>query len=423
MGALAQVSVDTRPAEVIIRDMITLDRAIDDFLSDCRARGWSERSITSYAATLHRFADRLPKDLDVSKITPDDLRRYRASRQRQLSRNTIAHEDAHLSSWLGWLYRNGKTNGNPMDKLERTKRTPSDELEVVSVATVDVRKLLEEARPGTERNTLSILAYLGPRRHAVAMLKLSDYDQREKTIRFREKGSKTIVKPVPDELASILDASIAAGEILPAPDDYLVPPEGYLHRPGERDDRVIWRVVKKVAERVHVEAHVHSLRAAFAVFYLEMYPDDLIGLKDQLGHRSLSTTLIYLRRRDRQAGMERVRDLSWVLDDDGQGGIRTHSALGNGFTARPGSPTPAPALANSEPSVHEPGTQTPLVASTVLVPQGPEPPSADSPPVGTTSTERLPDALLERLNQAVPDDLLQGLLRGDSRPLTSETGS
>jgi hypothetical protein len=45
------------------------------------------------------------------------------------------------------------------------------------------------------------------------------YDQREKTIRFREKGGKTIVKLVPGELAVILDASIAAGDIRPAPDD------------------------------------------------------------------------------------------------------------------------------------------------------------------------------------------------------------
>ena len=39
------------------------------------------------------------------------------------------------------------------------------------------------------------------RRDAVAQLRLSDYDWQRGLMRFREKGSKTIWKPVPDELA------------------------------------------------------------------------------------------------------------------------------------------------------------------------------------------------------------------------------
>src|SRR5437899_10214196 len=69
--------------DLIIRCIMTPDRAIDDFLGDCRARGWSERTISTYAATLYRFADRLPVDQDVSKVTVDDIRRYRATRQRR----------------------------------------------------------------------------------------------------------------------------------------------------------------------------------------------------------------------------------------------------------------------------------------------------------------------------------------------------
>lgn len=297
---------------VIVRPMLTLDRAIDDYLADCRARGWSKRTVPSYAATLYRLADRLPVDTDVAKVTTDDLRRYRSSRQRRLSPNTMAGEEAHLASFFRWLYANGKIRTDPMTSLARTKRVRNEDLDVKSIGENDVRRLLAEARPGPERNAIAILAYLGPRRHAVSMLKRDDYDGRR--LRFREKGRKTIWKPVPLELARILDASIAADDLWPAPDDYLVPPQASLRREGQRDDRVIWRLVGSVAERAGVDTHVHALRAAFACFYLERYPDDALGLKDLMGHQSLQTTLIYLRRLDRNSRMERVRDLSWSQD-------------------------------------------------------------------------------------------------------------
>jgi integrase len=120
-----------------------------------------------------------------------------------------------------------------------------------------------------------------------------------------------IWKPIPAELRQILDASIARGEIR-EPDDYLVPPEGYLVRKGDRDDRVIWRVVKRVADRSGVEAHLHALRAAFAVYYLEQNNRDTYGLKNLLGHSSMQTTEVYLRRSDKRAAMQPVRSLSWA---------------------------------------------------------------------------------------------------------------
>jgi hypothetical protein len=140
-------------------------------------------------------------------------------------------------------------------------------------------------------------------------LRLSDYDRDRGVMRFREKGGKTIWKPVPDELARILEVSITAGHI--GEDGYLIPPEGPLVRPGARDDRVIWRVVKRVAARAGVEAHVHALRAAFAVFFLETHNRDAISLQELMGHESFETTKIYLRKMDKAAAMENVRDLSW----------------------------------------------------------------------------------------------------------------
>lgn len=88
------------------------------------------------------------------------------------------------------------------------------------------------------------------------------------------------------------------------PADYLVPPEGYLTRNDDRDDRVISRLVKRVAQRAGVDAHVHDLRAAFAVYYLEANPGDVEALQELMGHRSIATTHVYQRKLGKQAAMD-----------------------------------------------------------------------------------------------------------------------
>ena len=82
-------------------------------------------------------------------------------------------------------------------------------------------------------------------------------------------------------------------------------------RRGERDDRVIWRTVKRVGERLGIDFYTRSLRAAFAVNFLEAHPGELEALQALMGHSKIETTQTYLRRLNRDRAMERVRDLSW----------------------------------------------------------------------------------------------------------------
>jgi hypothetical protein len=75
---------------------------------------------------------------------------------------------------------------------------------------------------------------------------------------------------------------------------------------------MVWRLVKKVGHRAGVDVHAHALRAAFATFYLEKNPNDIVGLKELMGHRSIQTTMVYLRKLDKGRAMEPVRSLSWA---------------------------------------------------------------------------------------------------------------
>jgi site-specific recombinase XerD len=315
-------------AEVIVRDMMTPDRAFDDFLDDGLRRGWSERTISTYRRILRGFTDRLPLDYDISDVKEDDVRRYLGS-MKGLSRGTIAHAEAVLSSAFKWCYLNRKIKANPMDRIQRTKRIPADELDVTHVSSEDVPKLLAAARAldalastqtrrvWTHTICLMILVYMGPRRRAVSRLRRRDYDRKNGHMRFKEKGGKTIWKPVPDELRPVLDEAADSGVWAKAT-DFLVPPAPYafyskevLDGKEDRDDRCIWEIVKACGRKAGVETHVHALRAAFAVYYLKSNPGDLEGLRALLGHRQLATTAIYLRFLEQEQAMDRVRGLSW----------------------------------------------------------------------------------------------------------------
>lgn len=311
MNATLLQPLPPEDANVVIVHMLTTSRAVDLYLGDLtrRSRSESGRTADSYRRVLYKFIDGLRPDEDVTALTPDDCRRF-LDRYNKRKPGTQATNYAILNSFLEWLYRQQRIKRNPLDHVPRPRRIPAEDLDVTTVSTADVARLLAVAQGDTERLAVAIPAYMGPRRHATAMLRLTDYDQPRGRIRFREKGGKTIWKPVPAELAVMIDAAIATGAI-PEPDGYLVPPEGKLTRQGDRDDRVIWRVVKRVAGRAGIEAHVHALRAAFAVFYLEQGLGPITSLQDLMGHASIRTTQDYLRRMDKEAGMESVRGLSW----------------------------------------------------------------------------------------------------------------
>jgi integrase/recombinase XerD len=323
---LELVEVDQRPSEVIVRLMLTYDRAVDDHLGDCARRGFKPRTLTTYRRTYDLFGDRLPLDQDVSKIKEDDIRRFLNANTR-LSPGTMYGFESHLASLFGALYRDGKISRDPMDRIIRTRRPRPEDLDVVTVSTDDVDRLLAAARSWQERLALGVLCYLGPRKHATAQLRLSDYDELHKTIRFREKGSKPITKPVPEELNHLIRAALAAGvfedglELLAdcdhSGDPFLIPPGAKLHK-VERANRIVWDIVKRVAARAGVKTHVHALRAEFACAYLER-GGDLLGLQEILGHQKLDTTRIYLRKLDKQRAMEPVRGFTRgvsMLDND-----------------------------------------------------------------------------------------------------------
>ncbi len=288
---------------------MNIHQATDLYLAEAARQGRSPRTRDRYRRHFEKLGDMYPH-YDVDEITTVMIRRY-LDQWQDAAPATSAQIISMLKAFFGWLAREDIIPVDPTERLERpTLPRPEEQDHLVSLTTLEVQRMLAAATGWPEILTLNLLAYTGARRGAVAQLHLRDYNPEAGEITFWEKGGKTIVKPIPVELRGLLDSAVAS-DLYDDPSDYLVPPENRLRRAGPRDDKIIWKIVKRVAARVGIDAHVHAFRAAFAVYFLETKPDKLIALQSLLGHSNLETTRIYLRRLDRRRAMEEVRDLSW----------------------------------------------------------------------------------------------------------------
>jgi integrase/recombinase XerD len=287
-----------------------LDRALDRFDGDMARRNCSRRSRDDYYRTLCRLFLFVPRDPVVVDVTPDALRECLDTWAKRKP-NTRYKVDAIFRKFCGWLVEQELLDRDPMQRIPRPVKQHPEDIEVVSLSEAGVMRMFEACETPRELVCLSVVAYLGPRRGAASRLRVRDLDLENGHMRFFEKGGKVIWKPMPDELAALVAEAIEAGIIGSQPDDYVIPMAGKQRRKGDRDDRAVYYIVKTIAKRAAVEAHVHALRAAFAVKYLESNPGRLLELKELMGHRNLATTQIYLRRLDRQRSMETVRPLSW----------------------------------------------------------------------------------------------------------------
>ena len=115
---------------------------------------------------------------------------------------------------------------------------------MVIVTPADVERMLGRDR-GLARVSLSVRACVSRAApDSVSRLRWRDVDLAEGTIRFREKGDKISVKPMPNELHAILHAAMESAEVGCGPDDYVIPNRRPASVRGvERSNKIIWETV------------------------------------------------------------------------------------------------------------------------------------------------------------------------------------
>ena len=285
--------------------------AIDYFISELARRGKSASTRRSYRRLLEDFAT-TAHDKPVKDLVLADYERF-LDRWTDAKPSTLASGVSLVRSFSRYLFERGYADRDVAEPLKRPRRQRPEDVEVISVSQEDVRKLLSACEDIQELVCLASAIYLGARRAALARIRRSDVDLVRGTVRLLEKGGKVSVKPLPDEYQALLVAAERDG-LWQTPNDYLIPNRRPAAVKGrERSDKIVWETVKRIAARAGVKAHVHALRAAFAVAFDAQHPGEAFTLRDLLGHTRIETTLVYLRRRDKAKAMEQVRDLSWGI--------------------------------------------------------------------------------------------------------------
>lgn len=283
--------------------------AIDLYIGHLALKRRSPRTRTRYHAELVKAANAVAP-LEPWEIETDDLRRY-LRRWENAQPATMASQISILKGFFGWLLKEGALQIDPTARIDRPSMPAPHERKTTVISGDDVVKMLAACRDWQEMLCLGTLAYCGPRRRALSNARWRDVDMDRGTIDFFEKGAKSITKPIPNELREVYRLFIA--EQQPSPDDYVVPNlhPSKVRRTDTRSDKIIWMTVKRVAARASVKSHVHALRHAFAVHYLEANPGCVENLQQLLGHSNIETTMGYLRNANRDKQKETVRSLSW----------------------------------------------------------------------------------------------------------------
>lgn len=292
----------------MIARMNDIDHAVDAYIGELARLGRSQNTRRKYREILWKLCAHVGGKR-CSEIERADCTSF-LDRWADSSPSTLALNTSIVAGFFSFLVDITLLEHSPMATVRRPPRQRPEDLDVVTISSADVERMFVAACEWDEVLCLSLIGYLGPRRHAVATLRRRDVDLERGLARFREKGGKIITKPIPNELVAIMRVAEAEGVWI-SPDDYLVPNRRRQYRKGERSDKVVYRIVKDVAARARVHAHPHAIRAAFAVRFADQKPDRLVALKELMGHSRIETTMVYLRRQDKAREMEAVRDLTW----------------------------------------------------------------------------------------------------------------
>jgi site-specific recombinase XerC len=224
--------------------------------------------------------------------------------QRQdLSPASLRNEFQAVRQFTRWLLAERHIRTDPVAQM-RAPRVPRSVPRAIPEA--DVRRLLDVLPDARARLVVGLMLLAGLRRGEVIGVQLGDYDPGDTaggSLTVTGKGGHTRIIPVTDELARMIDGYLlergrSAGPLILRNDG----------TGGISNSRVgqlvrMYMEASGVKQRAGDGRAAHSLRHTLATRIAKVEPD-LRVVQNVLGHRSLTSTQIYLR----HAELGRVRD-------------------------------------------------------------------------------------------------------------------
>lgn len=284
-----------------------ISEALHDFLEHLEVEGGrSQRTIRNYSLYLERFIE-FAEDIEVVKITPELVRRYRLwlnrykndNNDRDLSLLTQSYHLIALRGFLTYLSRRGVPS-LAADKiiLPKTARKQVTFLHYDEVVALVDQIPLDSEQGLRDRAIIELLFSSGLRVSELVNLNRDHINLNRREFMVRGKGQKDrpvfVSKGAADRVHEYLNAR---QDSLPA----LFLSYSRRHAtPSTSGDyrrlsaRSIQRMVAHYARLAGITKHVspHTLRHSFATDLL-MNGADLRAVQSMLGHSSVSTTQVY----------------------------------------------------------------------------------------------------------------------------------
>jgi integrase/recombinase XerD len=289
---------------------------VDEYLSDCRRRGYSELTVYSYHGALRRFflwlEEQYPATEELSDITPEAItdyqmdlfgsepqRKRRGRKENRLSTETQYHWLGTLLWFFRWLLSHEKILINPAAGIHLPKRPQRIPRSYLSLR--EMQKLLKAIDLSTHigvrnRAIIEVLYSSGIRSAELQHLRIDDINFQDGWITVRQgKGKKDRVVPLGKAAAHFVSAYLEKTRTVLLKEkthDFLFVTQYGV--PISHDS--LERLVGKAARAAGIKRPItpHSLRHTCATLMLRGRAD-IRHIQELLGHSSLSSTQIYTR--------------------------------------------------------------------------------------------------------------------------------
>jgi len=281
------------------------------FIEDMTLHKFSSCTQERYlSAAIHFCAYFWKSPVDISD---DEIRAYLnyQTKERHLGNGSMGI----IHGALLFLYDKTLRQGRPTLNIFRTKK---DSPEKVILSQAEVRAALRCVRDIRYRTALELIYCCGLRETEALNLKLGDVDYQRGLLSILGKGHKRRQVPLPERMAEKLQALWESHRhpelFFPAYHSHRRPGEprsGVLDRPIHAQTllNVFQQAVTESGSRKKI--NIHTLRHCYCCHMLEEGAP-LQAVKNNLGHRSLSTTAVYAHytTKIKRAGADAVEKLA-----------------------------------------------------------------------------------------------------------------
>lgn len=258
------------------------DDLFEAFLATMKVQGRSEGTIARYERMIKIFM--AFAKTSTRKVNVYHVRAWLASeKNRGIQDSTLDGNRQVLSSYFGWLFREGLIERNPMSNVG-TIKVPKKKKATYSK--VDMAKIMEACRKLRDKAMIQFMATTGCRVSEMTGLNRDQLDLRNQEVVVHGKGDKERVVYFDSVTAMLLEEYLASRK-----DDN---PALFV---GQRHERLepngVRAMLKDIERRTGVAGiHPHKFRRTMATEMARHVP--IQSIAQLLGHEKIDTTMEYV---------------------------------------------------------------------------------------------------------------------------------